>query len=117
MTVIERDPEWSVYGVGITQQSNVIRAMHQLGVLDDYLAAGFGFDAVEVFAPDGTLDRKVMLPFPAPTMPCFAGPDMKTLYVTSLAKQVDGHDYAGTIVSFAVDVPGAPVARFGEPLA
>ena len=42
---------------------------------------------------------------------------MKTLYVTSLAKQVGGHDYTGTIVSFEVDVPGAPVARFGEPLA
>lgn len=62
VTVIEKDPAWSVYGVGITQQSNVIRAMHQLGVLDDYLAAGFGFDAVEVFAPDGTLVARVPMP-------------------------------------------------------
>ena len=27
VTVIERDPEWSVYGVGIIQQGNVLRAM------------------------------------------------------------------------------------------
>lgn len=51
--MIERDPKWSVYGVGIIQQSNVVRAMHQLGILDDYLDAGFGFDVVDVFSPAG----------------------------------------------------------------
>lgn len=51
--MIERDPMWSVYGVGIIQQSNVVRAMHQLGILDDYLDAGFGFDVVDVFSPVG----------------------------------------------------------------
>ncbi len=40
VTVIERDPDWSVYGVGIIQQSNVIRAMAELGLIDEYLAAG-----------------------------------------------------------------------------
>ena len=51
--MIERDPDWAVYGVGIIQQANVVRAMAQLGLLDDYLAAGVGFDAMEIFAPDG----------------------------------------------------------------
>ena len=54
ITIIEKDPDWSVYGVGIIQQSNVVRAMQQLGILDIYLEAGFGFDQVEVFLPDGT---------------------------------------------------------------
>ena len=27
VTVIERDPEWSVYGVGIIQQGNVLRVV------------------------------------------------------------------------------------------
>ncbi|KUR81325.1 FAD-dependent oxidoreductase [Novosphingobium sp. Fuku2-ISO-50] len=53
VTVIERDPTWSVYGVGIIQQSNVLSAARQLGILDGYLAAGVGFDAVEVYSPDG----------------------------------------------------------------
>jgi 2-polyprenyl-6-methoxyphenol hydroxylase-like FAD-dependent oxidoreductase len=53
VVVIERDPTWSVYGVGIIQQSNVLRAAQQLGILKDYLAAGVGFDAVEIFAPGG----------------------------------------------------------------
>lgn len=51
--VIERDPNWSVYGVGIIQQSNVIRAMAELGILDDYLDAGCAFDRVDVYIPTG----------------------------------------------------------------
>ncbi len=51
--IIERDPDWSVYGVGIIQQGNVIRAMTQLDLIDDYIEAGFGFDHVEVFIPTG----------------------------------------------------------------
>ena len=60
--VIERDPEWSVYGVGIIQQGNVLRAMRQLGLLDDYLSAAVGFDFVAVHAPDGTMVAKVPSP-------------------------------------------------------
>jgi 2-polyprenyl-6-methoxyphenol hydroxylase-like FAD-dependent oxidoreductase len=62
VTVIERDPDWSVYGVGIIQQGNVLRAMKQLGLLDDYLSSAVGFDFVAVHAPDGTLVAKVPSP-------------------------------------------------------
>ncbi|NLR73251.1 FAD-dependent oxidoreductase [Novosphingobium sp. ERN07] len=62
VTVIERDPNWSVYGVGIIQQSNVIRAMDQLGVLDNFMDAACGFDAVEIFLPDGTKVARVPSP-------------------------------------------------------
>ncbi|MEY4890837.1 MAG: hypothetical protein RIQ75_1967 [Pseudomonadota bacterium] len=51
--VIERDPGWAVYGVGIIQQGNVVRAMTELGLIDDYISAGFGFDRVQVFLPTG----------------------------------------------------------------
>ncbi len=63
VTVIEKDPMWSVYGVGIIQQSNVVRAMDQLGVLDAFLDAACGFDAVEIYVPDGT--RVARIPTPA----------------------------------------------------
>ena len=53
--IVERDPEWSVYGVGIIQQGNVLRAMKQLGLLDDYLSSAVGFDFIAVHAPDGTM--------------------------------------------------------------
>lgn len=61
--VIERDPNWSVYGVGIIQQANVVRAMAQLGVLDAFLDAACGFDAVEIYIPSG--DRVARVPSPA----------------------------------------------------
>jgi 2-polyprenyl-6-methoxyphenol hydroxylase-like FAD-dependent oxidoreductase len=53
VTVVEKDPAWSVYGVGIIQQGNVLRAAKALGILDQYVGAGVGFDAVEVYAPNG----------------------------------------------------------------
>src|SRR6056300_1716597 len=62
VTVIEKDPDWAVYGVGIIQQGNVLRAMHQLDLLDDYMEASVGFDFVAVHAPDGTQVAKVPSP-------------------------------------------------------
>lgn len=62
VTVIERDPDWSVYGVGIIQQANVIRAMSQLGLIDEYVASGVGFDAVEVYTPAGIRVARVPSP-------------------------------------------------------
>ena len=62
VTVIEKDPTWSVYGVGIIQQGNVLRAVDALGILDRYVDAGVGFDAVEVYTPDGTKVARVPSP-------------------------------------------------------
>lgn len=62
VTVIEKDPAWSVYGVGIIQQGNVLRAMKELDLLDDYVEAAVGFDFVAVHAPDGTQVARVPSP-------------------------------------------------------
>ena len=53
VAIVEKDPDWSVYGVGIIQQANVIRAMADLGIVNDYIDAGFGFDQVEIYIPTG----------------------------------------------------------------
>jgi 2-polyprenyl-6-methoxyphenol hydroxylase-like FAD-dependent oxidoreductase len=55
VTVIERSDGSGVEGVGISQQANVVRALASLGLADDYVRAGFAYDAVEIYAPDGTL--------------------------------------------------------------
>lgn len=60
--VIERDPNWSVYGVGIIQPGNAIRAIADLGILDDYLDAAFAFDDLEIGAPDGRLLARIRTP-------------------------------------------------------
>jgi sugar lactone lactonase YvrE len=67
-------------------------------------------------APDGRIDRILQLPVEAPTMPCFGGPDGKTLYVTSLTSNRGGPTQNGTLMRLRVDVPGAKIARFGVPL-
>ncbi|SMY09346.1 FAD-dependent oxidoreductase [Flavimaricola marinus] len=67
--IIERDPDWTVYGVGIIQQMNVIRAMNELGVLESYLSRAYGFDSTTLFVgPGGAQDAK----FDTPKL---AGPD------------------------------------------
>ena len=75
-----------------------------------YWSAGVSAGCLNRIGPDGRIERKLRLPVAAPTMPCFGGPDMKTLYITSLAKG----DEAGTVLETRVDVPGVPVARFGK---
>ncbi len=64
LTIAEKDPAWAVYGVGIIQQANVVRAVKQLGIIDDYLDAAFGFDFIEVFSPAG----QRLARFPAPRL-------------------------------------------------
>ncbi|WHS62508.1 FAD-dependent oxidoreductase [Pseudomonas sp. G2-4] len=44
--LVELKTQWTVYGVGILQQGNVVREMAKLGVLDGYLGAAFAFEDV-----------------------------------------------------------------------
>lgn len=61
--IIERDPDWSVYGVGIIQQLNVVRAMDQIGALKDFLSRSQGFDSTTIFAgPEGKQVAKFNTP-------------------------------------------------------
>ena len=57
--LVEKSTAWKAYGVGIIQQSNVVRAMHQAGLLDTYLSAGFPFEDVEFHSPDGVRRARV----------------------------------------------------------
>jgi sugar lactone lactonase YvrE len=64
-------------------------------------------------APDGQVVQDVALPVRCPTMPCFGGPDLRTLYVTSVragrpAAELAREPLAGCVLSMRVDVPGLP---------
>ena len=59
VTVVERSDGSGVEGVGISQQANVVRALAGLGVAEDYLDAGFAYEAVEIYAQDGSLVARV----------------------------------------------------------
>jgi sugar lactone lactonase YvrE len=82
-----------------------------------YWSAGISAGVLNRWAPDGRLDRRIELPCPAPTCPCFGGPELKTLYVTSLRhglteEQLERAPLSGGVFALDVDVPGVPVARF-----
>ena len=65
------------------------------------------------FAPNGELLQTIELPVQCPTMPCFGGPDLRTLYVTSArdnrsAQELAAMPWSGCVLQMRVDVPGLP---------
>jgi 2-polyprenyl-6-methoxyphenol hydroxylase-like FAD-dependent oxidoreductase len=52
--VVEINPAWSVYGVGIIQPSNALRALAQIGLGQQCLQAGAGFPGWRIFDSQGT---------------------------------------------------------------
>jgi sugar lactone lactonase YvrE len=82
-----------------------------------YWSAGISAGVLNRWAPDGTLDRSIPLPCARPTAPCFGGPDLRTIYVTSLRHDLPPEVLAdkplsGGIFAVQSDVPGVPVSRF-----
>ncbi|MET0435883.1 MAG: SMP-30/gluconolactonase/LRE family protein [Devosia sp.] len=76
----------------------------------NYWSAGPSASRINRFSATGELLDWVDMPLKFPTMPCFGGPDMKTVFVTSLNSREEERD---GIVQFLVDVPGVPVGVFG----
>jgi L-arabinonolactonase len=61
------------------------------------------------YLPDGTLDTVVELPFATPTKIAFGGPDLGTLYITTMRMLVDGaSDGLGGVFAFTPGVKGLP---------
>lgn len=82
-----------------------------------YWSAGISAGVLNRWSPEGRLDRQVRMPCAAPTMPCFGGRDMKTMFVTSLrgnlpAEKLAAQPLSGGLFALEVDVPGVPVAKF-----
>ena len=65
-------------------------------------------------SPAGETIAEVALPARCPTMPCFGGADLRTVYVTSASlgrppEELRRLPHSGCVFSFRVDVPGLPV--------
>jgi sugar lactone lactonase YvrE len=86
-------------------------------------AAGFYWSAcwnggkVIRWSPEGRVDREIRLPATNITMPCFGGPDLKTLFVTSArqgrsAEQLAQEPLAGALFRMELDIPGLPETPF-----
>lgn len=62
---------------------------------------------------DGAVTREIALPVRCPTMPCFGGADLKTLYITTSREkrppdELAREPLAGCVLQLRVDVPGLP---------
>jgi sugar lactone lactonase YvrE len=114
--------------------TGAISGRHRLADLDDqtgrpdggatdaegcYWSAGVSAARLNRFSPDGRLIASYPVPVGAPTMPCFGGPDLKTLFVTSLRtgrapELLAKYPLTGTLIAARVDVAGSPVTRFKD---
>jgi sugar lactone lactonase YvrE len=84
-----------------------------------YWCAMFEGARVLRLSPAGRVVQEVKLPVRCPTMPCFGGADLKTLYITTgrenrPADELAREPLAGCVLQLRVDVPGLP-ANFVRP--
>jgi len=82
-----------------------------------YWSAMFEGQRLIRLSPQGELIREVKLPVRCPTMPCFGGPHLKTIYITSARanrpiEELEAQPWAGCVLAIDVDVPGLPVNVF-----
>lgn len=79
-----------------------------------YWVAMFEGQRLLRLAPDGQVLQQLDLPVRCPTMPCFGGDDLRTLFVTTSrenrpADELAAQPWAGSVLMRRVDVPGLPV--------
>lgn len=83
----------------------------------NYWIALYGAGRVAQISPDGKRLRDVRVPASATTMPCFGGPDFKTLYITTARQRHTPEELAktplaGAIFAIPVEIPGLPEVPF-----
>ncbi|MFN3390295.1 MAG: FAD-dependent oxidoreductase [Meiothermus ruber] len=66
--IVELNPKWDVYGVGIIQLANALRALAALGLAKEAIAEGFPMSSLVMWRPDGE-------PIATLPQPQIAGPD------------------------------------------
>jgi sugar lactone lactonase YvrE len=76
-----------------------------------YWSCGIFAGLIHRFSPQGHLIESYEMPFSQPTMCCFGGADLRTLYVTAMTfkltpGQLKAQNLAGSVCAFRVDTPG-----------
>lgn len=82
-----------------------------------YWTALFEGGRIQRYSPDGSLLAEYPVPARCPTMVCFGGADLKTLYVTSARTgrsddELKAYPHSGSLFTMPVDVPGLPEHEF-----
>lgn len=84
-----------------------------------YWSAGVSAGCLNAFDSDGRLLGRVATPVPHPTMPCFGGPDFRTLFLTSHRSTMTPDDLthaplSGRLLAARVQRPGFAAPRFKD---
>lgn len=84
-----------------------------------YWCAMFEGGCVLKLSRQGEVLEELPVPLRCPTMPCFGGEDLRTLYVTSASYKRPAHELqqmpqSGHVVWTRVEVPGLPVNFFSD---
>ncbi len=83
-----------------------------------YWSAMFEGQRLLRISPEGRVLREIRLPVRCPTMPCFGGADLRTLFITTAREnrpeaELAEQPWAGCVLQLRVDVPGLP-AHFAQ---
>ena len=62
--------------------------------------------------PEGKLDRSIPVPAKKPAMCAFGGPDLATLFVTSIRPPVDASEHDGHVFALRPGVCGLPEPEY-----
>lgn len=84
----------------------------------NYWTAGNDGWAIHGFRPDGARLRSIGVPVQKPSKPAFGGADLRTLFVTSIARGASASspaDPAGALLAMEQAVVGAPAVEFLDP--
>ena len=80
-----------------------------------YWVAGNDGSSLLRFTPAGKLDRELQLPVAKPSMPCFGGPDLDTLLITSIVQPGREDDVlAGAVLLVRPGVTGVAEVAFAS---
>jgi 2-polyprenyl-6-methoxyphenol hydroxylase-like FAD-dependent oxidoreductase len=88
--VVELNPKWDVYGVGIIQPGNALRALGMLGLAGECVAAGHPMEGVRSHDRDGNVLTDIDFELP----PGVTGPTMNGLPRPALHKILTSHTLA-----------------------
>ncbi len=118
INVYDFDPRSGALGPGkVFAKLNESQGLPDGAAMDrdgTYWSAGITAGCLNGFSPEGEIIRSIKLRAKAPTMPCFGGPNLTTLFVTSLTRQhPDGIDRGG-LFRGELGCAGLAEPRFGQ---
>ena len=82
-----------------------------------YWSAGVFAGSMNRFDGNGKLVEQIAVPMKAPTMPCFGGKDMSTLFITSLTQKHEAQDFedyplSGAVIAIKTNTKGVKIPQF-----